>query len=243
MRRPLCEQPHCCGDQPQRISLRQIYHTSREHEAIVDTAALQCPLKVTQTQRTIPVCSRIGQMECLFRCFLYLDFFWIPVFLYLVGFCVLGCIHTHTFLLRAHATYRLPCRLRVFRQNERTCPSRRTVEKQESSVERRAEGKPSGQTPAHNSPLPQSSVSRMAKCCSITCWACWRDNNNALMFIQLSGNMNDVILWKPLKSAVKFSESFFYTEVATPWKKFIKKKLLLLVNQIPIHRSVMGAEA
>lgn len=85
--------------------------------------------------------------------------------------------------------YRLPCRLRVFRQKDRTCPSRRTAEKHESSVERRAEGKPSGQTPAHSSPLPQSSVSRMAKCCSITCWACWRDNN-AHMWIHPLENIN-----------------------------------------------------
>lgn len=78
--------------------------------------------------------------------------------------------------------YRLPCRLRVFMQNKRTCPSRRTVEKQESSVEKRTEGKPSGQTPAHKSPLPQSSVSRMAKCCSITCWACWRNNKELIFY-------------------------------------------------------------
>lgn len=74
-------------------------------------------------------------------------------------------------------SYRFPCRLRVFRQNERTCPSRKTDEKHESSVERSAEGKPSGQTPAHSSPLPQSSVSSTAKCCSITCWACWKGNS------------------------------------------------------------------
>lgn len=72
--------------------------------------------------------------------------------------------------------YRLPCRLRVLRQNDRTCPSRRTAEKQESSVESRADGKPSGQTPAQSSPLPQSSVSRMARCCSITCWACCEED-------------------------------------------------------------------
>lgn len=67
-------------------------------------------------------------------------------------------------------------------QNKRTCPSRRTVEKQESSVEKRTEGKPSGQTPAHKSPLPQSSVSRMAKCCSIICWACWRNNKELIFY-------------------------------------------------------------
>lgn len=67
-------------------------------------------------------------------------------------------------------------------QNSRTCPSRRTVEKQESSVEKRTEGKPSGQTPAHKSPLPQSSVSRMAKRCSITCWACWRNNKELIFY-------------------------------------------------------------
>lgn len=74
-------------------------------------------------------------------------------------------------------SYRFPCRLRVFRQNVRTCPSRKTDEKHESSVERSAEGKPSGQTPAHRSPLPQSSVSTTAKCCSIICWACWNRNS------------------------------------------------------------------
>lgn len=61
VRRPLCEQPHCCGDQPQGVSLSQVYHASGEHEAIVDAAALQCPLQVTQTQRAIPACSRTGQ--------------------------------------------------------------------------------------------------------------------------------------------------------------------------------------
>lgn len=76
--------------------------------------------------------------------------------------------------------YRFPCRLRVFRQNERTCPSRKTEEKHESSVERSAEGKPSGQTPAHRSPLPQSSVSSTANCCSIICWACWEGKSATL---------------------------------------------------------------
>lgn len=70
----------------------------------------------------------------------------------------------------------LPCRLRVLRQKDRSCPSLRTDEKQESSVDSRAEGKPSGQTPAHSSPLPQSSMSRMDKCCSTTCWASCREN-------------------------------------------------------------------
>lgn len=79
-----------------------------------------------------------------------------------------------------YRSYRLPCKLRVFRQNNRTCPSRRTAEKQESSVESRAEGNPSGHTPAHSSPLPQSSASRMAKCCSITSWACWKNHKDLM---------------------------------------------------------------
>lgn len=55
MRGPLCEQSHCCGDQLKNISFLQIHHSPREHGAFVHSTALQCPLQVTQTQRSIPV--------------------------------------------------------------------------------------------------------------------------------------------------------------------------------------------
>lgn len=55
MRGSLCEQPHCCGDQPQSVSLRQIHHSSREHLALMNGATLESPLQVIKTQWTIPV--------------------------------------------------------------------------------------------------------------------------------------------------------------------------------------------
>lgn len=82
MRGSLCEQPHCCGDQPQSVSLRQIHHSTREHLALMNTAALKCPLQVAKAQWTIPVSNTIGAtffekvldfMED-FRCFQYFYF-------------------------------------------------------------------------------------------------------------------------------------------------------------------------
>lgn len=49
MRGSLCDQPHCCGDQPQSISVCKIHHSSREHEAFMDTTTMKRPLQVTQT--------------------------------------------------------------------------------------------------------------------------------------------------------------------------------------------------
>lgn len=135
------------------------------------------------------------------------------------------CFHTH----------RLPCRLRVFRQNERTWPSRRTAEKQESSVERRAEGKPSGQTPAHSSPLPQSSVSSMAKCCSITCWACWK-GNNVLMFIHPLGSLNVLASFLYARGKVRNIYALESVNIrSNGWATWLLNIILILLDYAAIH--------
>lgn len=55
VRGPLSEQPHCGGDQPKSVSLRQIHHPPGETQAFMDPAALQGPAQVTQAQGAAPV--------------------------------------------------------------------------------------------------------------------------------------------------------------------------------------------
>lgn len=54
VRRPLGEQPHGHGDEPQGVALHQVHHASRERRAFMHAAALQRPLQVTQAERAAP---------------------------------------------------------------------------------------------------------------------------------------------------------------------------------------------